>query len=116
MFKLFPLLAQCYVTQIGAQFAKSLHSKLLQSLEKEDFSLLDLAHHVTSGFKSNFTKTVYEGLDNLRQACGGAGFSAFSALPLLQTEYAANTTFEGDNTVMAQQSFRFLFKNFKSVV
>jgi len=37
----------------------------------------------------------------MRQACGGAGFSCWSGLPTLLVEYAPNTTFEGDNTVMA---------------
>jgi len=54
-------------------------------------------------------------LDSLRQACGGAGFSAHSGLPYLVTEYAPHTIVEGMNDVMAQQSARFLMKNIKNV-
>jgi acyl-CoA oxidase len=59
-----------------------------------------LTHHLSSGLKSYESKITYEGLDAIRQACGGAGFSQWSGLPLLEVDYAPNTTFEGDNTVM----------------
>lgn len=38
----------------------------------------------------------------MRQACGGAGFSVWSGLPLVITDYAPNVTFEGDNTMLSQ--------------
>jgi len=41
-----------------------------------------------------------DGLDKMKLACGGAGFSMYSGLPLLYLDYSPNTTFEGDNTVM----------------
>lgn len=72
------------------------------SMRKDDYSKLDLMHHLSSGFKATFTRIAYDGIDSLRQACGGAGFSAHSGLPSLQGDYAPNTTFEGDNTVMLQ--------------
>lgn len=46
----------------------------------------------------------------MREACGGAGFSQFSALPYLLTDYAAKVAYEGDNTVMLQQSAKYLMK------
>jgi acyl-CoA oxidase len=70
---------------------------------------------LSSGQKSFFTKIAYEGIDALRQACGGAGFSCFSGLPSLLVDYAPNTTFEGDNTVMAMQSARYLIKTYKNL-
>jgi len=70
-------------------------------VESGDFSLLELLHHYTSGFKAFFTDMAFKGLDNLRQACGGAGFSAYSGLPNLVFEYSPQPTFEGENTVMA---------------
>jgi len=38
-------------------------------------------HHLTSGFKSMFTNHTYQGLLAIRQALGGAGYSAWSAIP-----------------------------------
>ena len=63
--------------------------------------------------KAVFTQTCYDGLITIRQACGGAGYTAWSGLPNLLDEHSANVTLEGDNTVMAQQSFRFLMKLYK---
>lgn len=58
-------------------------------------------HHLSSGFKSFYSQITHEGLDSLRQACGGAGFSSWSGLPLLVGDYSPATTYEGDNSVMA---------------
>ena len=44
----------------------------------------------------------------LRESCGGAGFSAFSGLPVLQLDYAAKVSYEGDNTVMLLQSVKYV--------
>jgi len=74
-----------------------------------------VSHHLSAGFKSLFTQITYEGIDVLRQSCGGAGFSAWSGLPHLVQLYAPNTTFEGDNTLMAQQSSRLILKNFVNI-
>lgn len=65
-----------------------------------DFTKLELMHHLSAGFKAAFTKIAYDGIDTTRQACGGAGFNAFSGLPQIQADFAPNTTLEGDNTVM----------------
>lgn len=51
----------------------------------------------------------------MKLACGGAGFSMHSGLPLLYLDYSPNTTFEGDNTVMMLQAARFLMKNMKNL-
>jgi len=41
---------------------------------------------------------------------GGAGFTAWSGVPTFFEDVAPNVTFEGDNTVMAQQAFNYLLK------
>jgi hypothetical protein len=45
-----------------------------------DFSMIDMLHHFTSGFKTICAKFVYEGVDELRQACGGAGYLLSSGI------------------------------------
>jgi alkylation response protein AidB-like acyl-CoA dehydrogenase len=37
-------------------------------------------HHFTSGLKAMFTDFAYYGIDELRQACGGAGFTLASQI------------------------------------
>jgi len=92
-----------------------MHQQLLQDMKKGNFGLLDLLHHFSSGYKASYTRIAYDGLDTIRQSCGGAGFLAWSGLPSLQTDYAPNTTFEGDNTVMHQQSARLILKTIKNI-
>lgn len=67
-------------------------------------------HHYTSGMKSVYTQTCMDGLMVSRQSVGGAGYSAWSGLPYAIDDFSPCVTFEGDNTVMAQQSSRFLQK------
>jgi len=74
---------------------------MLKDIEHENFDLLDELHHLSSGFKSLFTNQTYQGLLTVRQALGGAGYSAWSGIPYLIDNFSPTTTFEGDNTVMA---------------
>lgn len=82
----------------------------MESLKKgsEDFKPLKVIHHLISGLKANFTQNTFETITKLRESCGGAGFLAASGLPILVTEYSAQVTYEGDNTVMLQQSARYI--------
>lgn len=56
-----------------------------------------------------------DGLLQIRQSVGGAGFTAWSGLPNLIADYSPCVTFEGDNTVMAQQAAKYLQKLVKKV-
>ena len=51
----------------------------------------------------------------IRQSLGGAGYSAWSGIPYLIDDYSPEVTYEGDNTVMAQQSFNYLKKLIKKL-
>jgi acyl-CoA oxidase len=94
---------------------EELYMKLLIDIENDKFDNLDMVHHFTSGMKSVFTDYTQAGLYTIRQSIGGAGYSAWSGIPYLIDEYAPCTTFEGDNTVMAQQGSRYLMKQIKLV-
>jgi hypothetical protein len=72
-------------------------------------------HHYTSGMKSVYSQICMDGLLSIRQSCGGAGFSAWSGLPYLIDDFSPVPTFEGDNTVMAQQSAKLLIKMYSTV-
>jgi len=101
MHKLAPLLSYCFAMASCSKYCYETFTQLRINIKKSDFGLLDLLHHLTSGFKSIHSTVTYEGLDTLRQACGGAGYLMWSGLPSLQHDYSASTTVEGDNTVMA---------------
>ena len=58
---------------------------------------------------------AYESIDLIRANCGGAGFSAWSTLPQQLSDYSPVPTYEGDNTVMAQQSFNYIQKKIDKI-
>ena len=68
--------------------------------KNKDFSSLEMLHHLSSGYKAVYTRLAKDGMEIVRQSCGGAGFSQYSGIPTLCEEYAPNVTFEGDNTLM----------------
>ena len=99
--KIFPILASAYVHGAGTDYMTILYDKFIKNLEKDDFSLLDVMNHFTSGMKSNYTQSCVDGIYNIRQALGEAGFTAWSNIPTIFDELNSTVTFEGDNTVMA---------------
>lgn len=55
----------------------------------------------------------YEGIDTVRQNCGGAGYNNQSGLPQLHSDYSPVPVYEGDNTVLAQQNLNYFQKLFR---
>lgn len=93
----------------------NMYKTLCQNVKVGNFELLEEMHHYTSGMKSVYSQICMDGLLTIRQSCGGAGYSAWSGLPYLIDDFSPVPTFEGDNTVMAQQSAKLLIKMFSTV-
>ena len=53
---------------------------------KGDFTMLEILHHFSSGMKALITEYVYNGTDQLRQSCGGAGYLISSGIASLWAE------------------------------
>lgn len=62
------------------------------------------------------TYLCYEGVEIIRQSCGGAGFSLHSGLAHLVQDYAPQVTVEGDNMVMAQINAKYLLKELGKIM
>jgi alkylation response protein AidB-like acyl-CoA dehydrogenase len=60
--------------------------------------------------KSITTDMSYKGCDELRSACGGAGYHMSSGVANAFTEHSVLATFEGVNVLMTQQSSRYILK------
>ena len=108
--KLFPLMAKMFAHAYTADFVHKMYVQLVENIANDDYKLIDPLHHFTSGMKSVFTQEAMDSLILIRQSLGGAGYSAWSGIPYLIEDYSPSPTFEGDNTVMAQQSFNYLLK------
>ena len=89
----------------------NLQKKAFAEFKQGNFKDLDMVHHLTAGFKSFATEMCYVGLDEMRQACGGAGFLLTAGLSDWWSDIAPFPTFEGVNPVMAQQASRLIFKS-----
>jgi len=114
--KLVPLMGAAFSMAIAHDFVREQYHQLLKDIKNEKFELLDVLHHLTSGMKSVFTQTTNDGLYSIRQSLGGAGYSAWSGIPAIIEGFNPCVTFEGDNTVMAMQSARYLQKMYKKVM
>lgn len=88
---------------------------MIKDLENDDFSRLEVMHHLSSGFKSLFTQLAVDGILEIRQAIGGAGYTLWSGIPLAFDHASSSVTFEGDNTVMAIQSTNYIKRLIKQV-
>lgn len=76
-----PHLATALVINFAGRLIINLNEKSLRLIEKENnFKLLDVLHHFTSGMKAYATECQYIGCDELRQLCGGAGFALSSGI------------------------------------
>jgi alkylation response protein AidB-like acyl-CoA dehydrogenase len=73
-----------------------------QIAQEQNFELMDVLHHFTSGYKAVCTYECYTGIDQLRQACGGAGFLLSSRIADIWGDIAPLVTLEGVNVVMLQ--------------
>jgi len=73
-------------------------------------------HATSAGLKAFSTWWATQSLEHARQSLGGHGYSSYSALPGLLNDFAVMCTWEGDNTVMAQQCAKFLVKTMRKSV
>ena len=71
-----------------------------KEVEQGEFKLLDIMHHLTAGIKAISTEMTYNGVDQLRQACGGIGFTAGSGIVGIWQDIAPFPTFEGVNVML----------------
>ena len=111
--KLFPIIGKLFANIFSGEHALNQLHLLLEGIEKDNFSKLDLMHHYTAGMKAIFTQDQVDHLQQMRQAGGGAGYSAWSNIPRVIEDSSPYVTFEGDNTVMLQQSFNLIIKLLK---
>lgn len=113
--KLTPLLACAIGFGISHNFVMEKYNQLMQDIKNEKFDLLDELHHLTSGMKSVYSQIAQDGIFQIRQSIGGAGYSAWGGIVNIIDEFSPVVTYEGDNTVMAQQCSRYLMKCVKKV-
>jgi len=103
-------LATAYVLSISYNTLNDQMKESNLKAKDGDFSMVDELHHFSAGIKNTATTYSYFGIDELRQACGGAGFLLSSKIADIWSDWSPTVTFEGTNVVMAQQSARYVLK------
>lgn len=72
-----------------------------EAIEKsQDFSKMDVAHHLLAGFKAIVSDEQVITVDKCRRTCGGAGYASMSGFTELMAQVSPIPTYEGDNIVM----------------
>jgi len=102
MVKFSPLVAKSYLMLANVTYIKDLYTEMMTRVRNDDFSLMDVMHHLLSGYKVIFTNWTHFGIDIVRQNCGGAGYTANSGLPEIFYDSSPLPVFEGDNVVLTQ--------------
>jgi acyl-CoA oxidase len=110
-----PHVANAYVIYLTGRTLEAMCFESAAEVEKGSFKLLEILHHFSSGMKSISTDMSYRGCDELRSACGGAGYHMSSGVAGAFGEHSVLSTYEGVNVLMTQQSARYLLKQVKKV-
>eukprot|EP01119_Soliformovum_irregulare_P000794 TRINITY_DN10585_c0_g1_i1.p1 TRINITY_DN10585_c0_g1~~TRINITY_DN10585_c0_g1_i1.p1 ORF type:complete len:730 (-),score=212.62 TRINITY_DN10585_c0_g1_i1:96-1988(-) len=113
--RLMPLLSTCYALHFTAEQIKKKFEKMTEELEKGNITNLVGVHATSAGLKAFSTWWCSEALELCRQSLGGHGYSAYAALSSFLADFAVMCTWEGDNTVLAQQTAKYLMKIMKHV-
>lgn len=96
-----PLLAFNFAMAFGSHHLYGSYDQMISNVEqKQDFSMLGPMHTILSGVKALWCNVAYEGAKTIRECCGAAGFSQFSALPSVIENVSSYVTLEGDSVVM----------------
>lgn len=91
-----PRIAEAYALLFGAdKIYETSRSVFYDAKNKEVFDRLNETHALASGVKAVFTTDSLRGIEILRRAGGGHGYSLYSGLPQLLTELGPTPTFEG---------------------
>ena len=64
--KIFPLLATMWAYSYSIQHVRGKYDAMVEGINRKDFSLLDLLHHYTSGFKSVYSQVTFDSIVSLR--------------------------------------------------
>lgn len=83
---------------------------MMEEIKVQNFSKLDVLHHLLAGFKAYYSEEVLSGVEKCRRSTGGAGYGSFTGFKEIHTQVSPIPTYEGDNTLMLLQASRYVFK------
>lgn len=116
-FRLIPLLSQCFAIKAGTMAAQNIYDNKCE-LFSSDPECEDLAefHCILSGIKAMSSWYSVSGIQVCRECCGGLGYSSFSSLGRLRNNQEVHSTWEGDNSVLIQQTSKYILKQIQKTM
>ncbi|XP_053382348.1 peroxisomal acyl-coenzyme A oxidase 1-like [Mercenaria mercenaria] len=110
--KIFPLLAAAYAFIFSGNMMLKEYIRINADMEKGILDEMAALHGLAAGLKAFSAEVTSNGIDKLRRACGGHGYSHASGIPKIWTYITPACTYEGENTVMYLQCARYLVKQY----
>lgn len=112
--KLLPYLALSYALNFASREILLKYEAVAQAAAAGDNRLVGEMHAIATAWKAYNSWSAVKGIEMSRLCCGGHGFSSYSGLGWLYTLCLPSCTYEGDNTVLCQQSAAVLIKAYES--
>lgn len=75
-----------------------------------DDKYLNEMHAISAAVKSRFSWSTLKAAQECRSILGGHGYSVFARIPSIVDDIDVNVTWEGDNTMLLQQTSKYLMK------
>jgi acyl-CoA oxidase len=116
-YRLMPHIARLFAGYAGIELLRNLIDSIRPSLKANpESSESSHLHALLSVVKPLCSWYAQKGIQECRELLGGHGYSAFSGLGWLLTDNDVNSTWEGENNVLMQQTSRFIFKNVQRII
>lgn len=120
----YPLTQKRLTTLLASTMAYSYaYPKILDLWESSQAHIWDVKstilpelHALISALKVHMTWFTHRLLNEVRQVCGGLGYSAFSRIGNHINDNDVTQTYEGDNNVLIQQTGKFLMDNYRAIL
>lgn len=115
--RLMPHFANLFAAGAGIEVIRNLIEKHKEAMkESPDGPEGAEIHALLSIVKPLCAWYSQRGLQECRELLGGHGYSSFSGLCTLVSDHDVNSTWEGENNVLLQQTARYLMKNVQRIL
>ena len=105
-----PHLASAVVYLVGGMSLMSKYDHNVKELLNPRNKMLNELHAINGPLKAKSSWLANKIITECREACGGHGYSSYSGLGRLFHGQDINTTWEGDNNMLLQQTTKYILK------
>ncbi|KAL4235299.1 Peroxisomal acyl-coenzyme A oxidase 1 [Mactra antiquata] len=114
--KLFPMIASAYAFMFVGRNILREFNRIMADMERGMLDEMQVLHALAAGMKAYCSDVTSYGVDKLRMACGGHGYTHASGIPKIWASATPACTYEGENTIMYLQCARYLVKQYGEAV